>query len=121
MPKLVTASLSVLQLTRQELEIRSMNNKLLALVLLCSAPAYADDNPGVSYNGYETTIYEKGVCFEKAGVKHCFPSVFHPLSENRYVNVPKPEKGDTQIETQDGRTINCKWKDSLYECWEWPK
>jgi hypothetical protein len=98
-----------------------MNTKLFAVVLLFSFPAYADENPGINYNGYNTTIYEKGVCFEKEAVKHCFPSVFHPLGDNRIVNVPKPEQGDTQIETQDGRTINCKWKDVLYECWEWPK
>src|SRR5689334_16108140 len=98
-------------------ETNVMNTKLLALILLCSSTAYADDNPGIDYNGYNTTIYEKAVCFEKAGTQHCFPSVFHHLQEN----MPKLENGDIQVETQDGRTINCKWKDSLYDCWEWPK
>jgi hypothetical protein len=58
-----------------------MNTKLLALILLCSSTAYADDNPGIDYNGYNTTIYEKGVCFEKAGTQRCFPSVFHHLEK----------------------------------------
>jgi hypothetical protein len=98
-----------------------MGTRIAALGLLFSFPAYAGENPGIAYNGYDTTVYEKGVCFEKEGVKHCFPSVFHPSGQYGHVNVPQPENGDAQIKTQDGRTINCKWMDSLYECWELPK